>query len=67
MLRFKSKDIEKRLEERKAQFTLSAYPRIRKIIDGGAEGISPYVLTYLCGELNCRTQPPQHFVSTPDC
>ena len=53
MLRFKSKDIEKRLEERKAQFTLSAYPRIRKIIDGGAEGISPYVLTYLCGKLNC--------------
>ena len=54
MLRFKSKDIEKRLEERKPQFTPHhTYQRLRKIIDRGAEGIDTYTLSHLCNELDC--------------
>ena len=53
MLHFKSKDIEKRLAACKAQFTPHTYLRIRKIIDGGAEGIDPWLPTHLCNELDC--------------
>ena len=53
MLRFKSKDIEKRLEERKPHFTPHTYQHIRKIIDRGAKGIDPYTLSHLCGDLDC--------------
>ncbi len=53
MLRFKSKDIERRLEECKSKFTPHTYQHIRKIIDQGAEGIDPYALAHLCGDLEC--------------
>ena len=53
MLRFKSKDIEKRLKERKSKFTPHTYRHIRKIIDRGAEGIDPYALAHLCSDLDC--------------
>ena len=53
MLRFKSKHIEERLEERRSQFTPHTYQYIRKVIDRGADGIDPYTLTHLCGDLDC--------------
>ena len=44
MFRFKSKDIEKQLEEGKPQFTPHTYQHIRRIIGRGAEGIDTYKL-----------------------
>ena len=53
MLRFKSKHIEERLEERKVQLSPYTCRRIRKIIYRGGEGIDPYALFNLCSELDC--------------
>ena len=53
MIRFKREALEKRLEERKPQFTPHTYQHLRKIIDRGAEDIDTYTLSHLCGDLDC--------------
>ena len=53
MIRFRSKAIEKLLEDRKSHITLSTYQHITKAIDKGAEGMDAYVLSNICRDLEC--------------
>ena len=53
MIRFKREALEKRLEERRSQFTSHAYLHLQKVIEQGAEGIDPNTLSRLCGDLDC--------------
>ena len=53
MIRFKMKQIEQMLEDRKPEINLTTYQHIKKNIDRGAEGIVPYALSNLCRDLKC--------------
>ncbi len=53
MIRFKMKQIEQMLEDRKPEINLTTYQHIKKNIDRGAEGMDPYALSNLCRDLKC--------------
>ena len=53
MIRFKKKEIELMLEERKPEINLTTYQHIKKVVDQGTEGIDPYTLSNICRDLNC--------------
>ena len=53
MIRFKKKEIEQMLEDRKPEINLTTYQHIKKNIEAGAEGIDPYTLSNLCRDLKC--------------
>ena len=53
MIRFKDKDIERLLEQRKPQINLTTYQHIRKTLEQGAQGLDPYTLSNICRDLKC--------------
>ncbi|MEW6755768.1 MAG: hypothetical protein AB1505_33035 [Candidatus Latescibacterota bacterium] len=53
MIRFKDKEIERLLEERKPQINLTTYQHIRKTMEQGAAGLDPYTLSNICRDLKC--------------
>jgi DNA-binding Xre family transcriptional regulator len=53
MIRFKKKEIEQILEDRKPEINLTTYQHIKKTVDGGTDGMDPYTLSNICRDLNC--------------
>lgn len=53
MIRFKKKEIEQILEDRKPEINLTTYQHIKKTIDAGTDGMDPYTLSNICRDLNC--------------
>jgi len=53
MIRFKTKQIEVMLEERKPEINLTTYQHIKKAVDQRADGMDPYTLSNICRDLNC--------------
>ncbi|MEE3259984.1 MAG: XRE family transcriptional regulator [Candidatus Latescibacterota bacterium] len=53
MIRFKKREIEQMLEDRKPKINLTTYHNIKKNIDQGAEGMDPYTLSNICRDLKC--------------
>ena len=53
MIRFKKREIEQMLEDRKPEINLTTYQHIKKTVDQGAEGMDPYTLTNICRDLKC--------------
>ena len=53
MIRFKKKEIEQILEDRKPEINLTTYQHIKKTVDAGTDGMDPYTLSNICRDLNC--------------
>ena len=53
MIRFKKKEIEQILEDRKPEINLTTYQHIKKTVDAGTNGMDPYTLSNICRDLNC--------------
>ena len=53
MIRFKKREIEEMLEDRKPEINLTTYQHIKKTVDQGAEGRDPYTLSNICRDLKC--------------
>ncbi|MBJ66961.1 MAG: hypothetical protein CME28_03015 [Gemmatimonadetes bacterium] len=53
MIRFKKKEIEQILEDRKPEINLTTYQHIKKTIDAGTDSMDPYTLSNICRDLNC--------------
>lgn len=53
MIRFKTKQIEQMLEERKPEINLTTYQHIKKTVDQGADNMDPYTLSNICRDLDC--------------
>ena len=53
MIRFKKREIEQMLEDRKPKINLTTYQHIKKTVDQGAEGMDPYTLSNICRDLKC--------------
>ena len=53
MIRFKTKQIEQMLEQRKPEINLTTYQHIKKTVYQGADGMDPYTLSNICRDLNC--------------
>ena len=53
MIRFKKKEIEQMLEDRKPEINLTTYQHIKKTVDQGAESMDPYTLSNICRDLKC--------------
>ena len=53
MIRFKKREIEQMLEDRKPEINLTPYQHIKKTVDQGAEGMDPYTLSNICRDLKC--------------
>ena len=51
MIRFKKREIEQMLEDRKPEINLTTYQHIKKTVDQGAEGMDPYTLSNSCRDL----------------
>ena len=53
MIRFKKREIEQMLADRKPEINLTTYQHIKKTVDQGAEGMDPYTLSNICRDLKC--------------
>ena len=53
MIRFKKREIEQMLEDRKPKINLTTYQHIKKTFHQGAEGMDPYTLSNICRDLKC--------------
>ena len=51
MIRFKKREIEQMLEDRKPEINLTTYQHIKKTVDQGAEGMDHYTLSNICSDL----------------